>query len=186
MGSNVWHTSIADGKLRLLFNANSSTAFNSPANGYSWRGGDSSIVLATLDANGTFTAATDVYAGGGFRLSTDTSFYLYNTNGYNYGSWRIGGARNTYVGLMLDDAGGRHPTFMVNGSNVGVYNQGISRWSWYHDYSTFLFHTNDGIFVDSYNGCALAWGNGQTSGRVILQSGGSPTGGSDGDVFFIY
>lgn len=185
MGSNVWHTSVADGQLRLLFNANSTTAFNSPANGYTFRSGSTAnSELLNISATGVLSAASDVYAAGGYRWGQDTSFWIYNTGGYSYGSWRLGGNRNGYVGLVLDDAAGWHPTFMSQGPGAtGVYFQGVSRWSWYDDDSHFNIQRQPYMLG---SGAILRWGNGQSNAQVTVQSGGSPSGGQNGDIILIY
>lgn len=73
----------------------------------------------------------------GYRWADDTNFYIYNTFGNTYGSWRIGGARSGYVGLLLDDTSNL-PTFMSNGGTIGVYCQAGPRgWLWYQDGTNF-------------------------------------------------
>jgi hypothetical protein len=127
------------------------------------------------------TTGGDVQASGGFRWFGDTNFYIYNTSGFNYGSWRIGGARNGYIGLMLDDS--RQSTFMSNGTSTGVYMQGSGRWSFYDDGSWFRI---DRPALSSGSTGYLYYGDTFSNARVFVRNGGSPVGSQEGDITLIW
>lgn len=134
----------------------------------------------TIAGDGLITAGSDVYATGGFRYASDTSFYFYNTSGFSYGSWRVGGARNGYIGVVLDD--GIRATFMSNGTSFGVYSQNAGYWAWLETGASFrTTHP-----VQDSNGAAYLRHTQYGSAAITVQSGGSPSGGTSGDIFFIY
>lgn len=156
--------------------------------------------------------------GYGFRDDSNSNYYFYSASGYSYGSFRLGGTRGGYVGLILD--GTKRWTFMSDGTNVGLYNQIDSRWSYLDNNSGTIniFSTASryiGINVDAtwvnltatgttnwymdkplhvngeiyryLQGAMTHYGSSSfASGIITVQSGGSPSGGSDGDQFLIY
>lgn len=88
----------------------------------------------------TFTGIGEVLVYAGFRWLQDANYYIYSTNGYTYGSWRIGGSRNGYTGIILDVSS--QWTWMSNGTNCGVYTQTGGYWSWIEDGTNFsIQHT---------------------------------------------
>lgn len=132
---------------------------------------------ASIDAN------VDVQAGGGFRWQTDTSFYIYNTSGNTYGSWKIGGSRGAWVGLVLDVA--NLPTLMAHSNNsVGVYRQGIGAWSWLDNGST--FDVAQPIRRSSGAAYLAHASSSFQSGAIYVQNGGSPSGSAEGDITLIW
>jgi hypothetical protein len=136
--TDVWHGDAVGGQ-RVYYASNSLTYFKSgyaPAN--------SSVIFYFRDSGDTdrasITGVGEINANAGFRWLQDTNFYIYNTSGYTYGSWRIGGVRNGYTGLILD-AGGQW-TFMTNGSTCGVFTQTGGYWTWMEDGTNFtIAHT---------------------------------------------
>jgi hypothetical protein len=140
--------------------------------------------VAQRDSVGILTAS-DMYSVGGFRWSSDTNFYIYNTSGYSYGSWRINGARNGYVGLVLDI--GHLPTLMSNGGDtVGVYLQGASFWSWFDDGSEFRVSHPIVDYNSEHPYARFANIGNAGGGRIYVQNGGSPSGTQEGDITFIW
>ena len=133
-----------------------------------------------------YSTGGDIYVSGGFRWYGDSAYYIYNMSGYSYGSWRVGGKRNGYVGVALED-GGRMPTFMSSGGQSGIYNQGSGGgyWDYYNDGTNFRmgrrpFQEFDGA------GALLRYTAGQTGGRLYIQQGGSPAGSQEGDITLIW
>lgn len=139
------------------------------------------LPLAGGSLTGALSVAGDTLTSGGFRWSTDANFYLYNTNGYTYGSWRVGGSRGGYVGLVLDDSG-RRPTFMSSGTASGIYNQGSSYWAFYDDGTYFRMGRRP--YQDYEGGGALLhYTNGYGGGRITVSTStpsGTP---ADGDIW---
>lgn len=142
--------------------------------------------LATVESSG------EVWAANGFRTIVDSgNTYLYSTNSapatYPHGSWRIAGnaGGGGYVGLINDAP--LQPTFMsrISDGLTGVYFQGPGRWAWYDDGAKFrvtqpiVRAANDGAYT-GYNSSSFQ------SGIITVQSGGTASGGADGDQFLIY
>lgn len=125
----------------------------------------------------------DCRVAGGFRWYSDTAYYIYNTSGYSYGSWRIGGARGGYTGVMLDTSA--QPTLMSAGSNVGVYMQGAGYWSWYDTGSGGVFQIQNPLQTASGYGY-LRYGDTFGQGRVYVRNGGSAVGSQEGDITLIW
>src|SRR5690606_36454293 len=123
-------------------------------------------------------AMSGIQAYNGFRWEQDANFYIWNTSGYTYGSWRIGGARGGYTGLILDD-GAHYPTFMSDASWIGAYCQGGGReWLWADDGAGILLRGK----VRQYgSGRAYLLSNYASANVTISTS--SPSGGSDGDIW---
>jgi hypothetical protein len=131
---------------------------------------------------GTLTAGGPVIAGDlrstGMYYSSDTSYYVFNTAGYSYGSWRVGGTRGGYAGVVLDI--GNKPTLMsAGGSTCGVYFQTSGRWAWYDDDA--FFHLTRVPFLDG-NGAFPYHTGGQTSAAITVSTS-APSGGNNGDIW---
>lgn len=131
--TDVWHGA-AEGSQRLYYAPSSITYFksgNAP--------GNASHIFIFRDSGNTDRAAItgvgEINAYTGYRWLQDPNYYIYNTSGYTYGSWRIGGARGGYTGVILDS--GSIWTFMTNGTNIGVYTQSGGYWAWYDDGTNF-------------------------------------------------
>lgn len=118
----------------------------------------------------------------GYRWVRDGAYYIWNTDGYSYGSWRIGGSRGGYVGLVLDD-GGKCPTFMSNNSAAGIYEQGISAWHYYCQSGLFRVGSSYKPYFDGGPGAMLHYIGGQTSGRITVSTSGPSGTPADGDIW---
>lgn len=178
---DVWHADSAGAERLYLGSAIS--YYKSAA-----AGGGTAFAHEFRDAaDGTMAAITqngEVWAGSGFRWYGNSGFYFYNTAGYSYGSWRIGGARNGYVGLVLDD--GRQMTLMSNGAASGIYNQALGYWDYYNDGGNFRIGRRPYQDYEGSGGALFRMVNGQTGGRVWIQQGGSPQGSQEGDLTLIW
>jgi hypothetical protein len=117
----------------------------------------------------------------GYRFNGDTSFYIWNTTAYTYGSWRFGGARNGYTGIIIET--GNNPTLMSSGGNtIGVYMQSAGFWSWYDNGSTFQIYRQ---LTDS-NGGAYSRFPENSNARFYIRQGGSGVGSVEGDVTLVW
>lgn len=114
------------------------------AYGFDWYSNSAQIM--TLTSGGTLTApilttsSGAVYTYTGIYWNQNNAFYIFNTSGYTYGSWRIGGSNGGYCGIVLDSNAAR-ATFMMRDSDglTGIYRQGgtYPGWLFYDDYSSF-------------------------------------------------
>jgi len=102
---------------------------------------------------------------------------------FNYGSVVAAGAKNSYVGVGLNTT--PKAQFMSSTSGYGLYSEAWSKWMIYCDNSTV---GHDYQLIDRTSGGAYPHYNSSTyaSGKITVQSGGSASGGSSGDIFFIY
>ena len=183
LGVNHWHQSI-DNYARLYFGSSDRSYYKSP-NGHEFRNNNDTLTMA-VDNSGNFQSAGNIVADGSvettghYYWAQNTGYYIANILGTTYGSWRIGGSTNGYTGIVLED-GGRRPTFMSNNSTSGVYNQGSGYWSWLDNGSQFQVNRQ---LTDS-SGYAYLKANGHGSGTVTYSTS-TPSGGSDGDLWFTY
>lgn len=136
--TDVWHGG-SEGSQRVYYAPSSITYLksgNAP--------GNATHIFIFRDSGNTDRAAItgvgEINAYAGYRWLQDPNFYIYNTSSFTYGSWRVGGARGGYTGIILDTSG--QWTFMTNGSTVGVFTQSGGYWSWYEDGTNFnIAHT---------------------------------------------
>jgi hypothetical protein len=142
--------------------------------------------------NGVYTPG-EMRIDATLRINTDIQnvagtkqLNLNSLAGLSHGTAYLTGASGSgYHGLAIFD-GGVHPTLMGNGSTAGVYNQGHGSWMIYVSDSTYV--RSQYKLIDTGGQPYWRYTNNSTStgGLVTIQSGGSPSGGTDGDVFLIY
>lgn len=133
--------------------------------------------------NGIYTPHV-IRADGGFTVNNAAST-ISSLDGSTpgYGSWRVSGGTNGWVGVVLND-GISNATFMAatSGLNVGVYLQTQGRFCWEDDNSHFqVYKQITDTSLNPYMRCV-----GASAGLVTIQSGGSPSGGNNGDICLIY
>lgn len=117
-----------------------------------------------------------------------TSVKNFFSSAQTYGTISLTGGNNAYTGVQLSVtmAGVGSPVFMSNTSQCGVFLSN-SRWIFYEDGSNFRVTkpiVEDGSgqpYMRSHVTSATAGG-----GVVTAQSGGTPTGGNDGDICFVF
>jgi hypothetical protein len=178
-------TDASDGYLRLNNSSQFSNGVYTPG---ALRASGTITGDGVIQAGGAITSGTDISAIGGFRWASDSNFYFYNTSGYSFGSWRVHGSRNGYMGIVLDDSS-RQPTFMSNGSTTGVYNQGASPnyWTWNDNGSAFTIGRRPTVDIAGQSGGAIPYfTGGQTGGRIYVQQGGAAAGTQEGDITLIW
>jgi hypothetical protein len=133
---------------------------------------------------GAFGAWKDLLVGGLCAISDNgASQLIYNTA--TYGNFKIVGSKGGYAGIMLADDSGVNPTFMAGAGAAGVFNQGDGAWAWWRSSASYV---DTQYTWRRYTQGAFLWyaSSSYQSGSITIQSGGSASGGSDGDIFLIY
>lgn len=115
------------------------------------------------------------------------SLFNFNRSALSYGTAYITGSANGgYHGLTIYD-GVYNMTLMSSGSSRGIYDQGVSKWFLYND-TTYNYLGQDYPMRKSTTTGGMVYhaSTSYVGGAVFVQSGGSPSGGADGDIFLIY
>jgi hypothetical protein len=150
---------------------------------YSDHPGYSSTKLFSVgegDSNVRCTYHLLVGSSYGVYLDGGSSVYLMDRNSYSYGSISIGGAKNGYAGIFMMGSYQNNGLMFNAGSNeFGLYSES-GGWKTYYTGTTWQ------VQGSAYK--PMPWHDmGGTAASARYSRGtGTPTGGSDGDVYFQY